>query len=133
MNTLTPMEKLVIWARCYTSLALATEVAPDTMGCYCFVYEGNIVYIGKAESGIKSRLQQHYNGNGTSDSSKRIYQIRDHITAHWKVLKTKQECQDFEAKYIDSYDPEWNEISGWKSCEASVVPNQQLGLSLKST
>ncbi len=52
--------------------------APKTSGCYR-IYRGNeLVYVGKAQDGIRKRFVQYYNGTTAHyTSAKRIYAERD--------------------------------------------------------
>jgi len=96
------------------SLQQATESAPNAMGCYKLYCDGNLVYVGKAEDGIRKRFVQYYHGTTAHYTSAiRIFENRDKITVSWKVLSSKEECRTTEAYWIKEYNPSWNKQSGW--------------------
>lgn len=91
----------------------AARSAPSGMGCYKIFWHG-LKYVGKAEDGIKKRFVQYYNGTTAHyPSAIKIYEHRDEITVSWVVLNSPQECRRTEKEWIERYDPEWNERSGW--------------------
>jgi excinuclease UvrABC nuclease subunit len=94
------------------SLEKATDKAPEDMGCYIMTIDNEVVYVGKAESGLKKRFQSYYNGNNNYPSGRLIYNNRDYIFVYWEVLETKDECRTLETKLIKELDPSWNERSG---------------------
>lgn len=96
------------------SLKNATKSAPNSMGCYKIYYNGELVYVGKAEDGVRKRFVQYYNGTTISYSSgRKIHENRDKVTVNWKVLSTREECRSVEKAWIDKYHPAWNKQSGW--------------------
>ena len=96
------------------SLKDATKSAPNAMGCYKIYYHG-LKYVGKAEDGIRKRFVQYYNGTTAHyPSAKKIYEHRDEITVTWQVCSSREETRELEAKWIEQYDPEWNDRSGWR-------------------
>ena len=96
------------------SLREAASSAPNSMGCYKIIYGGHLVYVGKAEDGLRKRFVQYYNGTAAHyPSAKKIYEHRDEISVIWQVLSSPQECRNVERQWIEEYAPEWNERSGW--------------------
>ncbi len=96
-----------------TTLKDATESAPNSMGCYKIYYHG-LKYVGKAEDGIRKRFVQYYNGTTAHyPSAQKIYQHKDEITVTWQVCHSREETRNLEAKWIEQYDPEWNDRRGW--------------------
>lgn len=92
-----------------TALSEATEVAPNSMGCYKIFCKGSLKYVGKAEDGIRNRFVQYCNGTWADDSSAvKIYENRHIITVSWVELKTREECRETEAKWIEELKPLWN-------------------------
>lgn len=96
-----------------TPLKEAAKTAPNSMGCYKIYYHG-LKYVGKAEDGIRKRFVQYYNGTTAHyPSAKKIYEHRNEITVSWKVLGSREACRETEREWIEKYNPEWNEKSGW--------------------
>ena len=92
----------------------ATKSAPNSMGCYKIYYNG-LKYVGKAEDGVRKRFVQYYNGTTAHyPSAKKIYEHRNEITVTWQVCSSREETRALEAKWIEEYDPEWNDRSGWR-------------------
>jgi len=109
------------------SLKDATKMAPNQMGCYQLYKNGRLIYVGKAEDGIRKRFVQYY--NGTTDgytSGAAINMSKDEITVKWKVFDTKEAVRSCEANWINKYKPVWNKQSGWgeknKLSSSSVAP-----------
>ncbi|MGJ7046246.1 GIY-YIG nuclease family protein [Thermoanaerobacterium thermosulfurigenes] len=97
------------------SLLEATKVAPNSMGCYKLFCNGNLVYVGKAEDGLRKRFVQYYNGTTNHYTSARnIFENRDSIVVRWVVLQSREECRRVEAQWIRDLSPEWNKQSGWE-------------------
>ena len=95
------------------TLEEAAKTAPNSMGCYKIYYNG-LKYVGKAEDGIRKRFVQYYNGTTAHyPSARKIYEHRDEITVSWKICPSKEACRETERKWIEQYDPDWNERSGW--------------------
>ena len=95
-------------------LSEAVKSAPNAMGCYRIFYGGRLVYVGKAEDGIRKRFVQYWNGTTTHyPSGRKIHENRDNITVSWQVLKSREECREVERKWIESLEPEWNAQKGW--------------------
>ncbi len=96
------------------TLKSAMNIAPNSMGCYKIYYLDDLVYVGKAEDGIRKRFVQYYNGTTAHyPSAKKIYEKRDSITVDWEVCYSKEEVRELEGNWIDQYSPSWNERSGW--------------------
>lgn len=95
-------------------LSEAIRKAPNSSGCYQIYYNGKLVYVGKAQDGIRKRFVQYYNGTTKHyKSGKKIYDHRNKITVKWTVLKEKEEVLKKEAYWIRKYKPIWNTQSGW--------------------
>lgn len=87
--------------------------APHRKGCYLLLLNGNVMYVGKAESGLKNRLSQHYNNkNPLCNSEQQISKFRDRLSVICKICNTKKECAQVEKDWIIKYDPPWNERIG---------------------
>lgn len=99
------------------SLKEAASYAPNRMGCYKIFWEGEAVYAGKAEDGLRKRFVQYYNGTTRHYSSaNKIYEHRDELTVFWKVLSSRKECRELEKKWIEELPPDkWNKQRGWNS------------------
>ena len=95
-------------------LSEAKSSAPNQMGCYKIFYAGKLVYVGKAEDGIRKRFVQYYNGTTTHyTSGRKIFEHRDALKVSWKVLDSREECRETERIWIEKYAPEWNAQKGW--------------------
>jgi excinuclease UvrABC nuclease subunit len=69
------------------------------------------VYVGKAQSGLRTRLAQHYYNEPTRDSSYSEYQIRENrdvMDVIWSRMSSKQECVEIEKILIRLFEPLWN-------------------------
>ena len=96
------------------SLSDAKNSAPNEMGCYKIYLDDDLVYVGKAEDGIRKRFVQYYNGTTAHyPSAKKIYQHRDEISVSWEELDSREECRETERNWIEKYNPEWNAQKGW--------------------
>lgn len=96
-------------------LSEAKSSAPNKMGCYRIYYQGRLVYVGKAEDGIRKRFVQYYNGTTAHyPSAQNIFEHRDEITVSWQVLGSREACRSTERRWIEQYRPEWNKQSGWE-------------------
>lgn len=95
-------------------LSLAMKKAPNVSGCYQ-IYQGDkLVYVGKAQDGIRKRFVQYYNGTTAHYSSaERILANKDNLSVKWKVIEDKTMVTEQEAKWIRRHKPEWNVQSGW--------------------
>ena len=70
----------------------------DIVNCLCY----NISFV------------QYYNGTTAHyPSARKIYEHRDEITVSWKILPTREACRETERQWIEQYNPEWNDKSGW--------------------
>ena len=97
-----------------SSLNDSTEKAPEEKGYYMMLLDREVVYVGKAESGIRARLSSHYNGDRDVDtfSAQQIYENRDHLFVIWRTAQSDKVCVDMEKEWILRYDPLWNERIG---------------------
>ena len=96
------------------SLYDAKTQAPNDMGCYKIFYDGELVYVGKAEDGIRKRFVQYYNGTTAHyTSAKKIFEHRDELEVSWQILNSREECRTTEREWIEEFNPEWNSQSGW--------------------
>ncbi len=94
-------------------LSNAKSSAPEQMGCYRLILNGEVMYVGKAESGLQNRLTQHYNNSSPDCASERkIKKNRNELYVVAKVLDTKEKCIIYEKIWIEMYDPPWNERVG---------------------
>ncbi len=96
------------------SLEDATKYAPNSMGCYQLYKDRKLIYVGKAEDGIRKRFVQYYNGTTTEYTSGATINLwRDDIRVKWKVYTSKQAVRSCESNWIRSYKPILNTQSGW--------------------
>lgn len=71
------------------------------MGCYQLFYKGKLVYVGKAEDGIRKRFVQYYNGTTVHyPSSSKIHKNIENIKVSWQVLRSREECRETERQWI---------------------------------
>lgn len=99
-------------------LETAKRLAPDKMGCYMLYhkakYGSKVLYVGKAEYGIRHRFVQYYNGTTAHyPSAEYIFENRDEITVFWTQCSTREQCRRLEAKWIAEKHPILNMMSGW--------------------
>lgn len=95
-------------------LSSAVTEAPNVSGCYQLYMGDKLVYVGKAEDGIRKRFVQYYNGTTAHYSSAvKIYENRDKLFVKWKVIEEKDLVASKEATWIRNYKPAWNDQSGW--------------------
>lgn len=95
-------------------LSQAMKDAPNVSGCYQ-IYQGDkLVYVGKAQDGIRKRFVQYYNGTTAHYSSaERILANKDNLSVKWKVIEDPAMVTEQEAKWIRNLKPSWNNQSGW--------------------
>lgn len=108
-------------------LAQAIKDAPNASGCYQLYHDGKLVYVGKAQDGIRKRFVQYYNGTTAHyTSAQKIYAERDNIHVKWSVIQDPAEVTQKEAMWIKKYTPEWNKQSGWgdKGVLADKAPKE---------
>lgn len=104
------------YMKTFATLEEATKCAPNKMGCYQIAYKGHLVYVGKAEAGLRKRFLQYYNGTTNNYlSGSMINMNKNDITVKWKVLDSKEAVRLCEDKWIRQYKPLWNSQSGWGS------------------
>lgn len=108
-------------------LSQAMKEAPNVSGCYQ-IYQGDkLVYVGKAQDGIRKRFVQYYNGTTAHYSSaERILANKDNLSVKWKVIEDSAMVTEQEAKWIRSHKPEWNVQSGWGEKGVLSKNNSQL-------
>ena len=95
-------------------LSEAVKSAPNDMGCYKIFYGGKLVYVGKAEDGIRKRFVQYYNGTTAHyPSGRRIHENRESVKVSWQELPSREACRETERRWIEQYAPEWNAQKGW--------------------
>ncbi len=95
------------------SLEDAAKMAPEGSGCYELFMDGELVYIGKAEIGLRRRFVQYWNGTTTTyKSGDDIHENKEKITVRWYEMD-RSKCVRFEAEMIAKKDPPWNAQSGW--------------------
>lgn len=96
------------------SLKDATKYAPNDMGCYQLYRNGKLVYVGKAEDGIRKRFVQYYNGTTCGYTSGSVINLwKDEIQVKWSVYNTRQAVRSCESNWIRAYKPLLNSQSGW--------------------
>lgn len=96
-------------------LSDAVKDAPNSMGVYQVKLKGKLMYVGKAEDGLRKRFVQYYNGTaGGYNSADNIYRHRDEVVVEWRVVRTREECRYHEKILIQKKNPPWNEKSGWE-------------------
>lgn len=95
-------------------LSQAMKDAPNVSGCYQ-IYQGDkLVYVGKAQDGIRKRFVQYYNGTTAHYSSaERILANKYNLSVKWKVIEDPAMVTEQEAKWIRNLKPSWNNQSGW--------------------
>lgn len=97
-----------------TSLKDAINYAPNQMGCYQLYKNGKLIYVGKAEDGIRKRLVQYYNGTTTEYTSVAIINLwKDELQVRWIVLDSKEAVLGWESNCIGELKPLLNTQSGW--------------------
>ena len=97
-----------------TSLKDAIKCAPNQMGCYQLYKNGKLIYVGKAEDGIRKRLVQYYNGTTTEYTSGAIINLwKDELQVRWIVLDSKEAVRGWESNCIGELKPLLNTQSGW--------------------
>ena len=85
-------------------LSEAKSSAPNQMGCYRIYLGGKLMYVGKAEDGIRKRFVQYYNGTTAHyPSAQSIYEHRDEVKVSWQVLDSREACRETERRWIDDY------------------------------
>lgn len=107
-------------------LSQAMKDAPNVSGCYQ-IYQGDkLVYVGKAQDGIRKRFVQYYNGTTAHYSSaERILANKDNLSVKWKVIEDSSMVTEQEAKWIRNLKPEWNNQSGWGDKGVLIKVNEQ--------
>ena len=95
-------------------LSQAVKKAPNVSSCYQIYYGDELVYVGKAQDGIRKRFVQYYHGTTAHYSSaQKIFENKDALTVKWKVIEEPALVVEQEAKWIRNYKPVWNNQSGW--------------------
>ncbi len=100
----------------------------EDIGCYAFVKNGMVLYIGKTTNGLYARMNGYKNPGPTQQTNRRIkpkimaaesldiYFIPDSKILSFSILLTKNtfsvespiDISSFECLLISRYKPEWN-------------------------
>ncbi len=96
------------------SLEDATKYAPNDMGCYQLYKNDRLIYVGKAEDGLRKRFVQYYNGTTCNYTSGSVINLwKNEIQVKWTAYNTRQAVRSCEANWIRAYKPLLNTQSGW--------------------
>lgn len=96
------------------TLKEATKNAPKGMGCYKLFIGDQLVYVGKAEDGLRKRFVQYYNGTTDSYTSGATINLwKDQVTVKYEVFTSKKMVRKCESEWIKEYSPILNKQSGW--------------------
>lgn len=88
-------------------LSDATREAPMEMGWYKIFYNNELKYIGHAESGLRNRFRELYNGTTVEEelllsasTSEKIFEHRDNIRVTWEVCNSLEQCRESILEYV---------------------------------
>jgi len=93
-----------------TPLNEAAQKAPEEKGCYIMFLDDELVYVGKAENGLRNKLSHHYGdelGDATLQAEKNIKKYRNNINVFWKTLDSVTAVKETEKKWVEECFPTW--------------------------
>lgn len=94
-------------------LSEAYEKAPEEIGWYRLLLNNKTMYVGKAESGLRKRLSEHYNKKDPiTRSEKKIYYHKNQLYVVCKTCDNREKCKEMEKMWIKLLNPPWNERVG---------------------
>ena len=108
-------------------------------GIYKYVYDGEIIYIGKSDNSILNRVKSHKNEEKFKPYLDKavVYYIECKNPAHTQILETYlinkyKPCLNASFKYeddldIDIQEPEWHLLSELKETEKNAKQPKKLG------
>lgn len=91
------------------SLKDARENASDSIGCYK-IYLDDLIYVGRAENGLRKEFEKLYNGRHKNEALKKINENKDKIEVSFVILPTKEKCREIEMRWLNQFKPKWNNI-----------------------